>query len=62
MARLTGATDRGNGPWVLQLICCGHDDGTERFQTWDQADAFRNDYTSPGTGHERSGILSLASA
>lgn len=35
--------------WQCHLICCGKDDGTEGFDTWEEADAFRRAYTSgPG--------------
>lgn len=48
-------------PWELQLICCGRDDGTETFDTWEAADAFRESYTSGpgvgGSGHERAAVL-----
>lgn len=54
--RLQGATDRGVGPWLLQLVCCGYDDGTERFATWEEADEFRESYCSL-PGHQRSAIL-----
>ena len=49
-------------PWRLALICCGRDDGVEWFATYEEADAFRESYTSgPGVdepgGHDRSTIL-----
>lgn len=47
--------------WRLRLICCGHDDGTETFDTWDQADAFRESYTSGegvgDGGHDRAAVI-----
>lgn len=47
--------------WTLRLICCGRDDGTECFDTWNEADAFRESYTTgPGVGpdgHDRAAIL-----
>jgi hypothetical protein len=57
-------------PWVLTLTCCGRDDGTARFATSEEADAFREGYTSgPGvdphgysgdgySGHRRSAVKS----
>lgn len=50
--------------WELQLICCGRDDGSEKFDTWETADAFRNSYTSgpgiAGDGHDRAAVLKVA--
>lgn len=53
--------------WLLRLICCGRDDGVERFGTWSEADRFRESYCSgPGVlqadrpqygGHDRAAIL-----
>lgn len=35
--------------WLLQLVCCGRDDGVEVFPSWDAADSFRKSYCSgPG--------------
>lgn len=61
--------DQWTGPWRLRLICCGRDEGSVRFQTSEEADAFRESYTSgPGvhpngysaheteTGHKRAAI------
>lgn len=49
-------------PWVLQLICCGRDAGKERFATEQEAESFREAYTTgPGvdphgySGHGHSG-------
>lgn len=54
--------------WRLRLICCGRDDGDQFFDDWQQADQFRNEYSS-GTGattysarpfeggHRRAGII-----
>jgi hypothetical protein len=30
------------------MICCGHDDGTAKFDSWDEADAFRRHYNGEG--------------
>jgi hypothetical protein len=44
------AADRG--PWRLRLVCCERDDGTVAFATRDEAEAFREAYTSgPGVDH-----------
>lgn len=53
--------------WRAKLICCGRDDGTIDFPTWQKADDFREAYTSgPGarpcgrpdlSGHERAVII-----
>ena len=60
--------------WCVRLICCGRDDGTEHFPTWEEADAFRNSYASgPGVdphgysgghtgGHQRAAIISAHKA
>ena len=32
--------------WKARKICCGRDCGYEVFDTWEQADAFRDAYTS----------------
>jgi hypothetical protein len=53
--------------WRVRLICCGRDDGDIFRDTWDEADEFRQSYTS-GTGvgdwrkpweggHQRAGII-----
>lgn len=56
--KLPGYQVRGEGPWRLQLICCGHEDGIECFESWDDADTFRKSYTAtPDFGHKRSAIL-----
>lgn len=57
--------------WRLTLTCCGRDAGAEFFETWDEADAFResftsgvavhpNGYSAPdhADGHRRSGVIS----
>ena len=49
--------DRGSGPWVLRLVCCGYDDGIERYATWDEADMFRQTYVTGPGGHDRAAIL-----
>lgn len=55
--------------WNVQMICCGRDAGVESFTTWEDADAFRENYISgPGVkspggsdyGHERSAIVTEA--
>ena len=57
------------GRFVLALTCCGRDDGEASFDTWDDADEFREHYLSgPGVGlptetrfgrggHSRSAII-----
>lgn len=45
--------------WVLDLICCGHDDGRLMFSTWEAADEFRNSYID-AEGHDRAAILRRA--
>jgi hypothetical protein len=54
--------------WRVRLICCGRDDGDIFRSTWQEADQFRQSYTS-GTGvrhfdgrgwrsgHDRAGII-----
>ena len=56
-------------PWRLDFICCGREDGHKTFATYEEADAFRDGYTSgPGvdhrgygttepSGHQRAAIL-----
>ena len=44
------------GGWILQLTCCGRDDGTWSMPTWEEADKFREDYLNAG-GHKRSAII-----
>ena len=61
-------------PWVVSLTCCGRDDGIYRAASWQEADNFRDDYTS-GTavdphgysgsgynGHRRSAVISRTGA
>lgn len=67
---MTRLFNRGHGRWKLRFICCGREDGTERFETWEEADAFRRSYTSGSGianpaelwkgGHDRAAIISLA--
>jgi hypothetical protein len=57
------------GRFVLALTCCGRDDGEASFDTWGDADEFREHYLSgPGVGpptetrfgrggHSRSAII-----
>jgi len=42
------------GKWLVRAICCGRDDGTLTFDTWDEADRFREMY-STGYGVARYG-------
>ena len=59
-----------NLPWRIRLICCGHDDGAWYALTWEQAEKFRDSYTSGAAvnlhgysaeghepGHKRAGII-----
>lgn len=52
--------------WRVRLICCGRDAGDILRDTWEEADQFRQDYTSgagvrgpgwPFGGHDRAGII-----
>lgn len=48
--------------WRLRLVCCGRDGGVETFDTWGEADSFRESYTNgpgvgPDGGHDRAAIL-----
>lgn len=53
--------------WRVRLICCGRNDGDIFRDTWEEADQFRQAYTSgPGVaapgqlrhgGHVRAGII-----
>jgi hypothetical protein len=54
--------------WRVRLICCGRDDGDIFRDTWQEADEFRNAYTSGAgvrhfngryweSGHDRAGII-----
>ena len=45
--------------WKLRLICCGRDDGEWFFDTWEEADRFRDSYTN-AYGHDRAAILERA--
>jgi hypothetical protein len=51
----------GEPMFVVELICCGRDDGYFGPVGWTDADAFRESYCSgPGTepgNHERVGII-----
>jgi hypothetical protein len=44
------------GGWILQLTCCGRDDGTVGRRTWQEADELRESYVA-ADGHERSAII-----
>lgn len=59
-----------SGGWIVQLTCCGRDNGTYGAATWKEADDFRTSYLSgagvagPGRspealreGHDRSAII-----
>jgi len=48
-----------DGPWLVQKICCGRDDGTVEFATWEKADRFREEYVDSAriADHERSAIV-----
>lgn len=59
-----------NQPWRVQLTCCGRDDGHMSFATWQEAEDFREAYTSGvgvhpngysasihADGHKRSGVI-----
>lgn len=55
--------------WLVELSCCGRDDGNLLAETWAEADAFREAYTSGEgarpygrsdlSGHERAGVIRL---
>jgi hypothetical protein len=62
--------------FTLQLICCGRDDGRQTFGTWEDAQDFRESYTTRGAvcekgygcgqlkcgnGHHRAAIIQRAS-
>jgi hypothetical protein len=42
--------------WLVQLTCCGRDNGTYGTRTWQEADDFREIYLS-APGHDRSAII-----
>ncbi len=55
--------------WKLRMVCCGRDDGTMYFETWEEADSFRESYikgqavdphgySGSGPGHQRAAVLS----
>ena len=62
--------------WVVRLTCCGHDEGVyTRASTWEEADAFREAYTSGAgvhpngysapehsPGHKRSAVIEAVTA
>lgn len=56
--------------WRVRLVCCGREDGIEVFDTWEAANAFREDYTtgvgvarSPEhRGHQRSAVMESGGA
>ncbi len=43
-------------PWLVDLICCGKEDGIEACESWDEADDFRESYCD-ASGHDRAGIV-----
>lgn len=47
--------------WQVRLICCGREDGIQQFDTWDEAEQFREAYISgPGVGpdgHDRAAVI-----
>ena len=43
-------------PWLVDLICCGRDEGIEACSTWEMADQFRESYCN-AEGHDRAGIV-----
>lgn len=54
--------------WRINFSCCGRDDGFLLARTWEEAERFRDSYTSgpgveehgysgPGPGHQRSGVI-----
>jgi hypothetical protein len=70
---MTADAEAPRPKWTVALTCCGYDDGTFTANTYEEADAFREAYTSgPGvsphgystesyvTGHRRSGVVSRA--
>lgn len=48
---------RDEKPWKVKLVCCGRSDGQEYFDTWEQADNFREGYAKNNSGHVRVGII-----
>jgi len=61
------------GVWRVRLICCGRDAGDIFRDTWEEADQFRQSYTSGGgvrhfngrywvDGHDRAGIIEAIGA
>lgn len=59
---------RGSGPWCVHMLCCGREDGVEAFETYEEADAFREQYALSGhragysalshePGHRRAGVI-----
>lgn len=42
--------------WLVNLSCCGYDDGSCSFDDWRKADEFRESYLT-ATGHRRSAII-----
>ena len=54
LTRLWGTPE--SHPWTLRFICCGNEDGIESFRTWEEADAFREDYTGLGQSVDTASI------
>ena len=65
MHGMSDITGTDNPVWRVRLICCGRDDGDIFRDTWEEADQFRQGFTSgsgvaaPGLlgGHVRAGII-----
>lgn len=62
-ARAQADIDRVPRSWAVRLICCGHEWNPKMFfKTWEEADAFREEWRRSGapSGHERQGIVEEA--
>lgn len=46
-------------PWQARLICCGYEQETLTFPTWEAADAFREEWSASGSPYhnERCAIV-----
>lgn len=73
--RSGAAIDDRQHNWRVWLVCCGRFDGSVITRTWEEADSFRDIYTSgPGVeptgyqapaicgGHRRAGIITRIDA
>ena len=49
-------SESGTGDWVVRLICCEHEWGIQRCQTWEEAQAFRESWLD-AEGHRRAGLI-----